>query len=461
MAPYSPPNGLADLIALSQLISTAVGDIVQEYNTLGQALPPLSSVQPGPLDEGPHLVPPRLAKAVTTIEAACAQLSFAVANPGHVMINKAYGHMEPAALLAVTDAKIADMLVGKPAGVHVGELSKQSGLDAGKLGRILRALATKHCFQEVGPDMFANNRLSMQLVSTNPVSSFIGHLTDETMKASAYLYDTISDPVSAVSVSPNAAPFKRAHGKALFDFYHSPEHKKENDRFAQGMVGLGNVTGKQMLPKVYNWDEVPADSTVCDVGSGNGHVTMALVKEFPKIRLVLQDKAVVMEQGREPFNLFELWSKEYPEAVTNERVQFTPLDFLSEPPVAGCDFYYIRYVLHDWPVEQCCTILNNVRQSMKPTSRLLIPGTITADEFVLQQAFRSDEGVIEQAPEPLLANYGVGRARLYQQDLNMMILLNSKERTLQEFVQLGESCGFKFVKLWDAGEAGLLEFCLA
>jgi ubiquinone/menaquinone biosynthesis C-methylase UbiE len=260
------------------------------------------------------------------------------------------------------------------------------------------------------------------------------------MKASAYLYDTISDPVSASSVSPDAAPFKRAHGKALFDL--------DVQRFAQGMIGLGNVTGKQMLPKVYNWDEVSADSTLCDVGSGNGHVTMALVKEFPKIKLVLQDKPVVMEQGR------ELWNKEHPEAVAKERVHFTPLDFLSEPPVAGCDFYYIRYVLHDWPVEQCCTILNNVRQSMKPTSRLLI------HEFVLQPAFRSDKGVIEQAPEPLLANYGVGRARLYQQDLNMMILLNSKERTLQEFIQLGESCGFKFVKLWDAGEAGLLEFCL-
>jgi hypothetical protein len=87
MALYPPPNGLTDLIALSQLISTAVHDVVEEYNTLGQPLPPLSSVQPGPLDEGPHLVSPQLAKAIRTIEAACAQLSFAVANPGHVMIN--------------------------------------------------------------------------------------------------------------------------------------------------------------------------------------------------------------------------------------------------------------------------------------------------------------------------------------------------------------------------------------
>jgi hypothetical protein len=43
----------------------------------------------------------------------------------------------------------------------------------------------------------------------------------------------------------------------------------------------------------------------------------------------------------------------------------------------------------------------------------------------------------KQAPEPLLANYGMGRIRLYQQDMNMMNLFNSQERTLQEFVDMG------------------------
>lgn len=75
-------------------------------------------------------------------------------------------------------------------------------------------------------------------------------------------------------------------------------------------------------------------------------------------------------------------------------------------------------VRHDWPVEQCYTILNNIRQSMKPTSRLLIRkeifvifqglgliGTITTDEFVLQQAFRSDEDVIEQVRDLVLLGY--------------------------------------------------------
>ncbi len=86
------------------------------------------------------------------------------------------------------------MLVGKPEGIPVEQLGKQSGLDSNKLGRILRMLATKHCFQEgerlktggnrigtnviiilVKPNVFANNRISMQLVSTNPVSGLIGN----------------------------------------------------------------------------------------------------------------------------------------------------------------------------------------------------------------------------------------------------------------------------------------------
>lgn len=42
-----------------------------------------------------------------------------------------------------------------------------------------------------------------------------------------------------------------------------------------------------------------------------------------------------------------------------------------------------------------------------------------------------------QTPEPLLPNFGMGRVRLYQQDLNMMNTLNSEERTLEEFIEIG------------------------
>jgi hypothetical protein len=45
-------------------------------------------------------------------------------------------------------------------------------------------------------------------------------------------------------------------------------------------------------------------------------------------------------------------------------------------------------------------------------------------------------------------------------DINMITLLNSKERTLEEFIQLGNSVGFDFIKLWETGEMGLIEFTL-
>lgn len=55
---------------------------------------------------------------------------------------------EVACMRVVSEAKIADFLVNKPGGLHVDILAKQSSLDPDKLARILRVLATKHCFTE-------------------------------------------------------------------------------------------------------------------------------------------------------------------------------------------------------------------------------------------------------------------------------------------------------------------------
>ena len=40
----------------------------------------------------------------------------------------------------------------------------------------------------------------------------------------------------------------------------------------------------------------------------------------------------------------------------------------------------------------------------------------------------------------------------------MMAMLNSEERRLPEFIRLGEAAGLEFVKLWDLGEMGLVEY---
>lgn len=95
--------------------------------------------------------------------------------------------------------------------------------------------------------------------------------------------------------------------------------------------------------------------------------------------------------------------------------------------------------------------MSNIRSAMKESSRLLIrksplvcilqryPEPRHADEFVLQHAVRDmvRGSGYSQAPAPLLPNFGMGRVRLYEQDINMMCCVNSMERTLNEFVALG------------------------
>lgn len=84
------------------------------------------------------------------------------------------------------------------------------------------------------------------------------------------------------------------------------------------------------------------------------------------------------------------------------------------------------------------------------------------DEFIVRPAYRVPEleAKFTQAPEPLLPNFGEGRIRQYAMDINMMTLLNSRERTLEEFIQLGDAAGLEFAKLWETGEMGLVEFTL-
>jgi hypothetical protein len=51
-------------------------------------------------------------------------------------------------MLVAADSKVADYLLDQPEGVHIDELARKTGYDGDKLGRVLRLLATKHCFIE-------------------------------------------------------------------------------------------------------------------------------------------------------------------------------------------------------------------------------------------------------------------------------------------------------------------------
>jgi len=150
-----------------------------------------------------------------------------------------------------------------------------------------------------------------------------------------------------------------------------------------------------------------------------------------------------------------MWSQECPEAVEEQRVDFIPFDFFKEGPVKNQDIYYMRQIVHDWPDASITVILKNIRSSMKPQSRLLI------HEYILYGLHHIDIDDTIVAPQPLLPNFGAGSIRAHHQDINMMVMMNGKERSLDEFKLLGVEAGLEFVKVWDFVESGMVEFKIA
>ena len=81
---------------------------------------------------------------------------------------------------------------------------------------------------------------------------------------------------------------------------------------------------------------MPAGSTVCDIGSGVGTVTLELAKVHPGLKLILQDMPSVLNYAENVY-----WPQEYPQALEEKRVEFKPLDFFTESPVPECDVYFV------------------------------------------------------------------------------------------------------------------------
>lgn len=126
---------------------------------------------------------------------------------------------------------ITNILVDYPKGIHINELSKIVKIDAKKLVRLMRLLATRGFYNEgrsycpfvegcltlscisVAVDTFGNNRLSLMFHSENPVRHLVSSHVEVTTKGAVVLYETLKDPKTAYSEDPEDSPFMYANNK--------------------------------------------------------------------------------------------------------------------------------------------------------------------------------------------------------------------------------------------------------
>ncbi|KAG2366698.1 O-methyltransferase-domain-containing protein [Suillus spraguei] len=423
----------AKLEALLTLINTSARDAIALYEQYGD-VPSIDQMEPHPLDDAVDQM--ALRSAIRILEGACAQICTTLAPPARTVIDVRTWARDALYFVSSDCTQL----------VHPYDQACMRVVLRENISDILLN------YPKVDMDVFSNNRLSLILLNENPVKTLALAGVEIVAKGAAVFYETLKDPKTAYSYEPTVSPIMYSINKdgtegTFFDWM--ARHNGVRESFHLSMRALSAITGSLAVLTHFPFEKY---STVVDVGGGIGTFSMPLAKMHKNVKITIQDLPEVLVQAR------GIWAKECPEALAENRVEFEDLNFFEGVPVKGKDIYYLRNIIHDWPDRESAVILSNVRKALGPNSRLLIHDCVLR-QLSRQQAVEEDSKLgIVSAPEPLLANFGVGNIHSYKQDIHMLFATNAKERSLQESLTLATVAGLKLEKVWDLVGSCVLEY---
>ncbi|KAF8196214.1 hypothetical protein K438DRAFT_1760392 [Mycena galopus ATCC 62051] len=450
-----------------------------------------------------------IAEAASVALAAASQLIAQLQLPAQKILETSLAFLCSAALGVVSASATAEIIreagpqvslyaelkddVKEMQGCHIKEIAKKNGMDHMKIGnqfctagimsgsfippgRVLRPLATQHIFREVSPDVFAHNRVSVALdtgksskeVLAAPEDKHHGSkgyaavvelVTDETLKAGAYIQDVV------LTAHENDAdeldtPLNRAFNTHvdLFSWLELPENRVRFRRFGMAMEASRRIfpPTSGLAVKRFNWSSLPENTLIVDVGAGIGSISFGIAKANPQLRFVIQDKASVIQEGKE-LKRPQFWDKELPCASASGRVSFQEHNFFSPQPAKNADFFLLSRICHDWSDAYTLRILKHLRDAAQPTTKLIIQERIILFVCGENEAYGHIPGAMPNTtpPKPLLAN--MGRIVPYLIDMQMMAVLSGCERTLPHYCQLATEAGWEIEAVYrdDGLEANL------
>ncbi|KIW62740.1 hypothetical protein, variant [Phialophora macrospora] len=296
--------------------------------------------------------------------------------------------------------------------ISYDDLAASLGAEVPLITRMAWMMVATGFLRQIGEDRVAHSRLSELYASGNAQGVFFQIMFDEAMVPWVQWPQFFDKYGLKEPKLGNHNPHSFAWGDPDKNFWEViSKYPERLVDFNQSMNTLDEV-----LPVTGMYDfswiakaEGPEDRPlIVDVGGGKGQALKRIMAAFPEIpakRLVLEDRAPVIEEVIQ----------------ANERgfedVQKIPHDFFMPNPVKGALVYYIRRCMHDWSDENDRIILSHLADAMAPDSRILIT-----------------EQIMPNPPTALNA----------WTDLCMMNL-GGKERTEKMFDALTASAGLKMV----------------
>ncbi|MDX6548230.1 MAG: hypothetical protein QOG33_1780 [Gaiellales bacterium] len=315
-----------------------------------------------------------------------------------------WGLMGTRCLHVAAELGIADRLVDGPR--PVAEVADEVGADRDALVRIIRALVAMDVFTAPGPGVVGLGPLGELLVSGRP-----GSMRDMALFWGGEVYDAWGDMLHAARTGSPA--FDHVFGQPHFDWL---SHHPEQARVFDGAMAGGAAA---RLPPLLARDWSPV-GTVVDVGGGNGSILRALLTANSHLRGTLFDLPHVVEAAGSAIDAQGL----------SDRCGTVAGSFFEHVPGGG-DVYLLAQILHDWDDDDALRILSSVRAAIPPTGLLLVVELIVPDDD-------------RPHPSKLL-------------DLQMLVLLGGRERTLEQWRQLLRASGFALGDISEGARSCVLE----
>ncbi|KAF8060936.1 S-adenosyl-L-methionine-dependent methyltransferase [Lyophyllum atratum] len=390
-----------------------------------------------------------IAGATHLIVTAAAQLIASARRPIETLQSYALSMFITTSLGFAVEANVADILKGAGTrGLHTKEIAAVNGVHAVRMARVLRHLAAHNVFKEVAPNVFANNRISSLLakvksledIKADPLSQYegsggvawIAHTADVSLKSSTALSTFLINPCGM------NAPFNIAMDEngTIWEWFKKPENLMCGQRFTEAMKGAAAHYPPELYTTAIGWNDLQPDEVVVDIGGGVGNVTFILAQAFPHLRYVVQD----LEKNTPEAKKF--WADTSPQHICSGQVNIQAHDFFHPQPVRAAAVYFLRFIVHDWPDMENVKILKNIRDAASPSSKLVLFDIVISHACRKKPSPFAGTSSSEQLPSIEILPPGVDWATAI--DMQMLNLFNARERTLNEFIELGKASGWKF-----------------
>jgi hypothetical protein len=294
---------------------------------------------------------------------------------------------------AVATYSIADHLAKGPASAE--EISKMAGIDSIAAFRLLRACASLGLVTFEGLTFTAT-----------PLLGTLRADVPGSLRGYAIIYSAPGFWLPwgrfLEALRTGESQTVPALGAEMWDYH--VQNPEEAAAFTNAMHGFTSGIAREVARVI----DASTAKLAVDIGGASGTLVHSLLLANAQLHGVVLDLSDVVPSAKAAAAALGL----------AERSKALAGDFFTSVPEA--DIYLLKHILHNWNDGEAVRILQGCRDAMRPGGRVIVI-----------------ERLLGEIGEPGLAPLT---------DLNMMVLLTGRERTLAEYCGLLKDAGLRFAK---------------